>query len=249
MSGHSKWHSIRHKKGIVDVKRGKIFTKFIREITVAARMGDPDPAMNPRLRTAISAAKAVNMPKDNIDRAIKKGAGELDGSTFDEVMYEGYGPGGVAVLVESLTDNRNRTVADLRYIFSRNSGNLGEAGCVSWIFEKFGVISLDKNGTDEERLMEVALEAGAQDVKDEGASLDVLAEPSSFWAVREALEGAGFGITEAEVTMIPKTTVSLDGRDAEKMLRLMDSLEDNDDVQKVYANFDISEEIMEGIDL
>jgi YebC/PmpR family DNA-binding regulatory protein len=233
----------------VDAKRGKIFTKLIREITTSARMGDPDPETNPRLRTAIAAAKAANMPKDNIDRAIKKGSGESDGASFDEVTYEGYGPGGVAVMVESLTDNRNRTVADIRYIFSKNSGNLGELGCVNWIFEKYGVISVDKEGIDEDTLLTAALEAGAQDVKEEGSSFEIITDPADFLTVREAIEKGAFPVITAEVTMLPKNTVPLDGRDAEKMLRLMDALEDNDDVQKVYANFDIPEAVMEGLNI
>jgi len=249
MSGHSKWHSIRHKKGIVDAKRGKMFTKLIREITVSARLGDPDPETNPRLRTAVAAAKAANMPKDNIERAIKKGTGELDGESFEEVVYEGYGPGGVAVMVESLTDNRNRTVADVRYIFSKNSGNLGENGCVGWLFEKRGVILVEAEDVDEDELLTAALEAGALDMTQEGDSFEVVSEPGDFETVKEAIEAGGFPIQSAEVTMIPQNTISLEGKDAEKMLRLMDALEDNDDVQNVYANFDIPEEIMEGLDL
>ena len=249
MSGHSKWHSIRHKKGVVDAKRGKIFTKLIREITVSARLGDPDPETNPRLRTAIAAAKAANMPKDNIDRAIKKGAGGQEGASFEEVMYEGYGPGGVAVMLEGLTDNKNRTVADVRYIFSKNSGNLGESGCVGWLFEKFGVISIEGEGTDEDELLNCALEAGATDVKEEGSSFEITTDPQDFEAVKEAVSKGGFKIITSEVTMLPKNTVPLQGKDAEKMLKLMDALEDNDDIQKVYANFDIPEEIMEGMDI
>ncbi len=249
MSGHSKWHSIRHKKGIVDVKRGKIFTKLIREITVSARIGDSDPETNPRLRTAIAAAKAANMPKDNIERAIKKGAGGQDAMSFEEVIYEGYGPGGVAVMLEGLTDNKNRTVADVRYIFSKNAGNLGESGCVGWLFEKFGVISIDGEGINEDMILNVALEAGATDVKEEGSTFEITTEPQDFDAVREAIQKGGFKIITSDVTMLPKNTVPLQGKEAEKMLKLMDALEDNDDIQKVYANFDIPEEIMEGMDI
>lgn len=249
MSGHSKWHSIRHKKGIIDAKRGKIFTKIIREITVSARIGDPDPETNPRLRTAIAAAKAANMPKDNIERAIKKGAGGQDAMNFEEVVYEGYGPGGVAVMLEGLTDNKNRTVADIRYIFSKNSGNLGESGCVGWLFEKFGVISIEREGINEDMILNVALEAGATDVKEEGSTFEITTEPQDFEAVREAIQEGGFKIITSGVTMLPKNTVPLQGKEAEKMLKLMDALEDNDDIQEVYANFDIPEEIMEGMDI
>ncbi len=249
MSGHSKWASIKHKKGEVDAKRGKMFTKLIKELTVSTRAGGTDPNFNPRLRTAIAAAKAANMPKDNIDRAIKKGAGDAEGFHYEEAIYEGYGPGGVALMVEVLTDNRNRTVADIRYILSRNSGRLGEAGSVSYIFEKRGVITVDKKGTDEDSLMGAALDAGALDVSDEGSAFDVLTEASEFETVRETLEKKGFPISSASVTMLPKNSVPLTGRDAERMLRLMDALDDNDDVQNVYANFDISEEVMEGLDI
>ena len=249
MSGHSKWASIKHKKGTVDAKRGKAFTKLIKELTVAARTGGPDPNFNPRLRTAIVAAKAANMPKDNIDRAVKKGSGDLEGFSYEEVVYEGYGPAGVALLVEVLTDNRNRTVADIRYILSRNSGRLGESGCVSYIFEKRGVISVEKEGTDEDSLMGSALDVGAIDVTDEGSTFDVITQPADFEKVKEALEGKGFSVSSMSVTMIPKNSIPLAGKDAEKMLRLMDALDDNDDVQNVYANFDISEEVMEGLDI
>jgi YebC/PmpR family DNA-binding regulatory protein len=233
----------------VDAKRGKMFTKLIKEITVAARLGDADPETNPRLRTAVAAAKAANMPKDNIERAIKKGAGELDGVNYEEVIYEGYGPAGVAVMVESLTDNKNRTVADIRYIFSKNSGNLGENGCVSWLFEKRGVVSVEGQGTDADELLDTALEAGALDVNEEGDSFEVITEFTDFEKVRDAVEKGGFKIITAEVTMLPSSTVALEGKDAEKMLKLMDALEDNDDVQKAFANFDIPDEIMEELDI
>jgi YebC/PmpR family DNA-binding regulatory protein len=233
----------------VDAKRGKAFTKLIKELTVAARMGGADPNFNPRLRTAIAAAKAANMPKDNIDRAVKKGTGDLDGVHYEEVVYEGYGPAGVALIVEVLTDNRNRTVADIRYILSRNSGRLGETGSVSYMFEKRGVVSIDKSGIDEDRLMGDALDAGALDVIDEGSTFEVITEPSDFEAVRGALEKKDFSISEASVTMLPKNSVAVTGKDAERMLRLMDALEDNDDVQNVYANFDIPDEVMEELNI
>jgi YebC/PmpR family DNA-binding regulatory protein len=244
MSGHNKWSTIKHKKGAADAKRGKIFTKLIKEITVAAKLGGGDPAGNPRLRTAVDKAKAENMPKDNIDRAIKKGTGELEGVTYEETTYEGYGPGGVAVLVEVMTDNRNRTVSDVRSIFSKCNGNMGESGCVAWMFDQKGLIVFS-NDTDFDKLFEAALEAGADDVTDEGEQIEVLTDPSGFIEVREALEKAGFKYESAEITMIPQTMVKLEGKQAESMLKLMDRLEDNDDVQNVYANFDISQEEME----
>ncbi len=249
MSGHSKWASIKHKKGVVDAKRGKAFTKLIKELTVAARTGGADANFNPRLRTAIAAAKAANMPKDNIDRAVKKGSGDAEGFHYEEVLYEGYGPAGVALMVEVLTDNRNRTVADIRYILSRNSGRLGEAGCVSYLFEKRGVITIDKDGMDEDTLMGAALDAGAIDVVDEGDTFEVITEPPDFETVRETLEKKGFSISEASVTMLPKNSIAVTGKDAERMLRLMDALDDNDDVQNVYANFDIPDEVMEELDI
>lgn len=245
MSGHSKWHSIRHKKGLVDAKRGKIFTKLIRELTVAARMGGGDPAANPRLRAAIESAKANNMPKENIERAIKKGTGELEGANYEEVSYEGYGPGGVAVLLECLTDNRNRTVAELKHLFERNGGSLGEPGCVSWVFEKKGVIGVPVSSIDEEKLLEIALEAGAQDVNAEGDEYEVTTSPQDFETVKAALTQAKVNISRAEITMVPKSTVKLDGKKAQQMLTLMKALEDHDDVSNVYANFDIDEKLME----
>ncbi|MBT0654771.1 YebC/PmpR family DNA-binding transcriptional regulator [Geomobilimonas luticola] len=244
MSGHNKWSTIKHKKGAADAKRGKIFTKLIKEISVAAKIGGGDPGGNPRLRTAIDKAKAENMPKDNIERAIKKGTGGMEGVVYEEIVYEGYGPGGVAVLVEVLTDNRNRSVSDIRSIFTKCNGNMGEAGCVSWLFDKKGLIVFSKQ-TDFEKLFEVALEAGADDVADEEEQYEVLTDPATFIEVREALEKAGFKYESAETTMIPQTMVKLDGKNAENMLKMMDRLEDNDDVQNVYANFDISAEEME----
>ena len=247
MSGHSKWASIKHKKGAVDAKRGKVFTKLIKEITVATRLGGKDPDSNSRLRVAIAAAKAENMPKENIERAIKKGTGELEGSNYEEVIYEGYGPGGVAVLIEVLTDNKNRAVADVRHLFERSGGNLGESGCVAWMFSQKGLIVFQKDQVEEEMLFELALEAGADDIKEDEKELEVITEPSSFEKVKTAIENAGIRYTLAEITMIPKTTVKIDDKHAQQMLTLMENLEDNEDVNHVYANFDISDEAMEAI--
>lgn len=247
MSGHSKWSSIKHKKGIADARRGKIFTKLIREITVAARMGGGDPAGNPRLRAAIAAAKAENMPKENIERAIKKGTGELEGASYEEASYEGYGPGGVAVLVDCLTDNRNRTVAEVKHLFERHGGSLGEPGCVAWLFEKKGLIVIEKDKVDEEKLFDLALEAGAEDVRDSDSEFEVITEPGDFEAVKKAIEDAEIPYSVAEISMIPKNTVKLDGKKAQQMLNLMQALEDNDDVSHVYANFDIPDEVMEAL--
>jgi YebC/PmpR family DNA-binding regulatory protein len=245
MSGHSKWSTIKRKKGAADAKRGKAFTKIIKEIMVAARMGGGDINSNPRLRSAVLAGKAENMPKDNIDRAIKKGTGELEGVNYEEINYEGYGPGGVAMLVQVLTDNKNRTVADVRHVFSKHNGNLGETGCVSWMFENKGLILIDKAGVEEDKLLEVALDAGALDVKDNGKEFEVTVSPVSYEEVKKKIEEAGFKPTYAEVTMVPQTTIKLVGKEAEQMLKLMEGLEDSDDVQKVYANFDIADEEME----
>ncbi len=244
MSGHSKWSSIKHKKAATDAKRGKIFTKLIKEITVAARMGGGDEDANPRLRTAIQAAKSVNMPKGNIERAIKKGTGELEGVNYEESIYEGYGPGGAAVLIESLTDNKNRAVADIRHIFSKNGGSLGENGCVAWMFDKKGYIAVERNDADEEALMEVALDAGAEDVREDDSNFEVIAAPEDFEALKEAIKGATIPHIAAEVTMLPQSTTNLTGKEAEQMVRLMEMLEDCDDVQKVYTNADIPEEIV-----
>ncbi len=245
MAGHSKWAQIKRKKAAQDAKRGKIFTKLIREIMVAARLGGGNPDNNPRLRAAIAAAKAENMPKENIERAIKKGTGELEGTHYEEVVYEGYGPGGVAVLVEAMTDNRNRTIADIRRIFSRAGGNLGATGCVSWLFHKKGVITVDREGVSEEQLMEVALDAGAEDIKEGERDYEIITDPKDLEKVKKALEEAGISYQVAEITMYPQTTVKLEGKEAEQMLRLMEMLEEHDDVQRVYANFDISESAME----
>ena len=249
MSGHSKWHSIRHKKAREDAKRGKVFTKLIRELTVSARAGGGDPSLNPRLRTAIDRAKAENMPADNIDRAVKKGTGELEGVRYEEYTYEGYGPGGTAILVEVMTDNKNRCTAEVRHIFSKQNGNLGENGCVAWIFEKKGYLSVPAAGVDEETLMEIALEAGADDIVEdtEDKQFEVYSALEAFQAVKEALDAKGVTYQAADITMIPKNTVKLQGKEAEQTLRLMDALEDNDDVQNVYSNFDISQEVMESL--
>jgi YebC/PmpR family DNA-binding regulatory protein len=244
MSGHSKWSTIKHKKGAADAKRGKLFSKLIKEITVAARVGGGDPDSNARLRTVMDKARAANMPNDNVTRAIKKGTGELEGSSYEEAVFEGYGPGGVALYIEVLTDNRNRTVAEIRHLLSKGGGNLGESGCVAWMFSKHGVLTFEKN-VGEEKLMEVALEAGAEDMTDDEGILTVTTDPASFDAVKEACEASGLKPLEAEVTMVPQNTVKLEGGDAEKMLKLMENLEDHDDVQNVSANFDISAEVME----
>jgi YebC/PmpR family DNA-binding regulatory protein len=245
MSGHSKWSSIKHKKGAADAKRGKIFTKLIKEITTAARIGGGDPEANSRLRVAILQAKAENMPKDNIERAIKKGTGAIEGESYEEYTYEGYGPGGVAILIETLTDNKKRTTADIRHILTRLNGNLGEAGCVSWIFQKKGYISFDKKSADEEKIMELALDAGAEDVVDTDTEIEVMTNVSGFESVKKAFDSNGLKYIVSEISMIPQTSVKLDGKNAETMLKLMEALEDSDDVQKVYANFDISAAEME----
>ena len=244
MSGHSKWSSIKHKKAATDAKRGKVFTKLIKEITVAARMGGGDIDANPRLRTAIQAAKSENMPKDNIERAIKKGTGELEGVSYEESIYEGYGPGGAAVMIESLTDNKNRTVADIRHIFSKAGGNMGESGCVAWMFDKKGYIAIENKAVDEEALMEAALDAGAEDIREDDSNFEVITAPGDFEAVKAAIDSAAIPYIVAEVTMLPQSTTFLKGKEAEQMVRLMDMLEDCDDVQKVYTNADIPEEIV-----
>lgn len=242
MSGHSKWSSIKHKKAARDAKRGKLFTKLIKEITIAARLGGGDANANPRLRSAVTAAKAQSMPNDNIDRAIKKGTGELGGASLDEVTYEGYGPGGVAIMLDVLTDNRNRTVAELRFIFSRHGGNLGESNCVGWMFKKRGVITVEKNAVDEDKLMEIALEAGADDVQSDSDAFQVMTATENFNAVREAIEQAGIAIAHAETTQVPENTAPVSGHAAEQVLKLVEELEDHDDVQSVSSNFDISDE-------
>ncbi|MBI3768607.1 MAG: YebC/PmpR family DNA-binding transcriptional regulator [Deltaproteobacteria bacterium] len=245
MSGHSKWSSIKHKKALKDAKRGKIFTKMIKEITVAARMGGGDINANPRLRTAVTTAKASSMPADNIERAIKKGTGELEGVSYEEINYEAYGPAGVAIMVSVLTDNRNRTVAEIRNIFDKNGGNLGATGCVAWMFSKKGLITIDKSAAAEERVFEVALEAGADDIGDGGEVFEVTTRPERLEDVKTALEAAGIVVASAEVAMVPQSTVTLRGREAERTLKLLEVLEDHDDVQKVAANVDIPQEEVE----
>lgn len=247
MSGHSKWSQIKRKKGAADAARGKVFTKIIREITIAAKLGGGDPGGNPRLRLAVQSAKDNNMPADNITRAIKKGTGELEGVTYEEVTYEGYGPAGVALLVASLTDNRNRTVAELRHIFSRNGGSLAESGSVSWNFERKGVITVHKGSFTEDDLMNVILDAGAEDLSDEGTYFDVTAAVETFESVRKAIENAGYKIDNASIQFVPKNTTRVEGKEAEQTIKLISAIEDNDDVQNVYTNADIDEKVMEEV--
>ncbi|MCD4722951.1 MAG: YebC/PmpR family DNA-binding transcriptional regulator [Desulfobacula sp.] len=247
MSGHSKWSTIKHKKGATDAKRGKLFTKLIKEITVAARMGGGDPEANPRLRRALSSARSQNMPKDTFERAIKKGTGELEGVNYEEILYEGYGPGGVAVLVECLTDNRNRTIAEVRHAFGKAGGNVGTDGCVAWMFDKKGLISVSKEESDEETLMELALDAGAEDIKEETDSFDIITEPSDFDVVKEAIDAAGIKYELAEITMIPQNLTKVEGKEAEQMIRFMEVLDDSDDVQKFYCNADIPDEVFDSL--
>jgi YebC/PmpR family DNA-binding regulatory protein len=247
MSGHNKWSTIKHKKGAIDAKRSRLWTKLVKEITVAARIGGGDPNGNPRLRKAIDLGKAGNMPNDNIERAIKKGTGEIEGVNYEELLYEGYGPGGAAVIIEAMTDNRNRTVGEIRKIFERHNGNMGAGGSVAWMFKKRGVLSFEKNGLDEDALMEAALDAGADDVADQGESMDVVTEPGAFDGVKEALEKKGLKPTNAEVTMVPQNTVRLEGNQAESMVKLMSALDDHDDVQNVYGNADIDDDVYERV--
>jgi len=241
MSGHSKWATIKHKKAATDAKRGKIFTRLIKEIMIAARNGG-DPDSNARLRTAIVAAKAVSMPADNIKRAVMRGTGELEGGQIDEIMYEGYGPGGAAVIVNVATDNRNRTVSDIRHTFSKNGGNLGEVGSVAWMFERKSQIFVDGEKATEEQLMELLLEAGADDIRDQGGTWEILSAPEAHEAVLKALEKAGIATEAAEIAMVPKNTIHLEGKQATAMLKLYDALDDNDDVQSVYGNYEIDDE-------
>ncbi len=245
MSGHSKWHSIKHKKAAVDAKRGKIFTRLIRELQIAAREGGGDPEKNARLRKAIQDAKAANMPKDNIEKAIKRGTGEIEGANYEEVKYEGYGPGGVAVYIEAVTDNRNRTVAEIRHIFSKHGGNLGESGCVAWMFHRKGFLVFEKDKIDEEKLMEVAINAGAEDIQEEESTLTVYTAPEDFENVFNAIKESGIPYEEAKIGLIPQTYVKLSGKQATQMLKLMEVLEEHDDIQNVWANFDISDEEIE----
>jgi YebC/PmpR family DNA-binding regulatory protein len=244
MSGHSKWSTIKHKKAAADAKRGKIFTRLIKEITVAARMGGSDASANPRLRSAITDAKSVNMPKDSIERAIKKGTGELEGVNYEESTYEGYGPGGAAVYVESLSDNKNRAVSEIRHIFNKCGGNLGAAGCVAWMFDKKGYFAVPRQDVEEDRLMEAALEAGAQDVREDGENFEVVTAPEDFEAVKAALERAGIPNTDAEITMLPQNVTPLVGKEAEQMMRMMDMLDNCEDVQNFYTNADIPDDMV-----
>lgn len=244
MSGHSKWATIKRKKGAIDAARGKVFTKVIKEITVAARVGGGDPAGNPRLRLAIDKAKAVNMPKDNLDRAIKKGTGELEGVSYEELVFEGYGPAGVALMVEITTDNKNRTAAEIRTLFGKNNGNLGASGSVAYLFQRKGQFVFDAAKYSEDQVMEVALEAGADDVRSEGDRVVVVCAPDSYEPLKKAFEQKGYAAEEADITRIPDTTVAVSGTDAEKVVRLLTALEDNEDVQNVFANADISDEEM-----
>ena len=246
MSGHSKWATIKHKKGAADAKRGKVFTRLIKEITIAAKSGGGDPDGNPRLRTAILAAKAENMPADNIKRAIQRGTGELEGLSYDEITYEGYGPGGVAIIVDVLTDNKNRAVSEIRHAFSKNGGNLGAEGAVAWMFSKKGVISIAKDEADEDKLMEIVLESGAEDLNDEGEHWEILCDPKDFEAVTNALKAAKIPTETAEVTKIASTYTKLEGSQANAMMRLLETIEDLDDTQNVYSNFDFDEAQMAG---
>lgn len=247
MAGHSKWAQIKHKKAHTDAKRGKVFTKIVKEIATAAKLGGSDPSGNPRLRVAIEKAKEVNMPQDNIKRAIMKGTGELPGVSYEEFIYEGYGPGGVAIIMEVMTDNKNRTVSEIRHIMSKNGGNLGETGCVAWMFDKKGYILVSKAKATEDSVMSVALDAGAEDMKNdpEEENYEVITSMEDFNSVKAAIESAGIHVESAEITMLPKNYVDLDEKTAEQMLRLMDALEDHDDIQNVYANFDIPDEVAE----
>ena len=245
MAGHSKWANIKRRKGAQDAARGKIFTRLAREIQVAAQQGGPDPDANFTLRLAVDRARAENMPKDNIDRAIKKGTGELEGVNYEENTYEGYGPGGAAVFVESLTDNKNRAVSEIRHCFTKCGGNLGAGGCVAWMFDTKGYLVIEKTAVDEDQLMEVALEAGAEDVREDGSNFEVITSPEDFEVVKEAIDAAGIAYIDAEVTMLPQNTTSLEGKEAEQMIRLMDMLDNCDDVQKVYTNADIPDDMVD----
>ena len=248
MSGHSKWHSIKHKKAAIDSKRGRAFTKLIKEITIAARIGGGDAEGNPRLRKAIDDAKGVNMPNDNIKRAVMKGTGELEGGQLEEIMYEGYGPAGVALLVEVVTDNRNRTVSEIRHVFSKNGGNMGEAGSVAWMFSKKGSITVDSSKADEETLMTIAIDAGADDFRSEGSTYEIYTAPEAFDSVLTAIKGKGIETMSAEVSMIPQTYVKVEGKAAQQVVKLMEALDEHDDVQNVHGNFDIEEaELAEAI--
>ena len=245
MSGHSKWHTIKHKKGAADAKRGKIFTRIIKELSVAARGGGGDPGMNPRLRTLIAEAKANNMPRENIERAIRRGTGEEPGVSYEEIMYEGYGPGGVALLIQSLTDNKNRTVGEIRHLLAKYNGNLGAENSVAWMFSRKGQVVVEKAKADEEKLLNAALDAGADDMNDDGSAWEIVSAPDTFEAVRDAVKKLGVEPASAEVAMIPQNYVKLQGKEAQQMLKLMEALDDHDDVQHVWANFDIEEKEIE----
>jgi YebC/PmpR family DNA-binding regulatory protein len=245
MSGHSKWHTIKHKKGAADAKRGRIFTRIIKELTIAARHGGGDPDMNPRLRTVVADAKQANMPAENIKRAIRRGTGEEEGVNYEEVTYEGYGPGGVAILVDTLTDNRNRTVGEIRHTFSKHGGNLGEANSVAWMFEKKGHLVLSKDKASEDSLMATVLEAGADDMRDDGSAWEIVSPPDAHQAVLDAVKSLGIDPDTAGIAMIPQNYVKLEGRSAQQMLKLMEALEDNDDTRNVWSNFDVEEKEIE----
>ena len=245
MSGHSKWSSIKHRKAAIDAKRGKLFSKLTKEITVAARIGGSDTQVNPRLRSAVLTARSKNVPNDNIEKAILRGTGELDGVDYEEILYEGYGPGGVAIMIDVLTDNRNRAIADVRHILTKHGGNMGERGCVSWLFDKRGWMIIEKGSIDEDELFMIALDSGAEDLTVQVEHLEIITVPENFEEVREAVDASGATILEAELTMLPQNTVKSEGKEARRMLRLMEALEDSDDVQKVYANFDIPDDILE----
>jgi YebC/PmpR family DNA-binding regulatory protein len=245
MSGHSKWHTIKHKKGAADAKRGKIFTRIIKELAVAARNGGGDPDSNPRLRTIVAEAKANNMPRENIERAIRRGTGEEPGVTYEEVTYEGYGPGGVALMIETLTDNKNRTVGEIRHLLSKHAGNLAAENSVAWMFSRKGQVVVEKGKVDEDKLLSVALDAGADDMNDDGSAWEVVCAPEQFEAVRDAVKGLGVSPATAEVAMVPQNYIKLVGKEAQQMLKLMEAIEDHDDVQHVWANFDVEEKEIE----
>ena len=247
MAGHSKWANIKHRKAAQDAKKGKVFTKIAKELTVAAKIGGGDPEMNPRLRVALDKARAANMPKDNVERAIKKGTGDGNESNFEQVNYEGYGPGGVAILIQTLTDNRNRTVSEVRSTLTKRGGSMGEAGSVAWIFEQKGIIQVKKDAVDEDTLMMIAIDAGAEDISTDDDVYEIICEPKEYWAVKDALEENGIEMLHSEIIMKPQNTVPLGKEDAEKLMKLIDFLEDLDDVQEVFANFDIDDDVMEEI--
>ena len=247
MSGHSKWAGIKHKKALVDSKRGKLFGKLIREITVAAKQGGGNPETNPRLRTAIQTAKDANLPSDKIERAIKKGTGELPGIHYEEMIMEGYGPGGVAVMLEIMTDNRNRTASEIKHLFSKGGGHLGESGCVAWLFQKKGLITVSEDKSSEDRLLEISLEAGAEDLKKDGEAFAITSSVNSFQKVKEAIAKANIEYNLAEITMLPQNTVKVEGKAAGQVLRLVETMEEHDDVQHIYANFDVPDEMLEKV--